>query len=77
MASGQLIFTVHNLGPMEILSNVSLKHTIDFLNGSEITSWKRNGNYSVVRLYRSGAIKNCPFSINAATFVKTFGGESR
>ncbi|MBE6136070.1 MAG: ATP-binding protein [Erysipelotrichaceae bacterium] len=71
--SGQLIFTTHNLGPMELLSEYKLKHAIDFINDGEITSWTRNGNYSVVNLYRGGAIKNCPFNIDAADFVKVFG----
>lgn len=77
MASGQLIFTTHNLGPMETLSATGLKHAIDFLSGSTITSWKRNGNYSVVKLYRNGAIPNSPFNIDSSSFVRTFGGQSK
>ena len=77
MASGQLIFTTHNLGPMETLSATGLKHTIDFLSGSTITSWKRNGNYSVVKLYRNGAIPNSPFNIDSSSFIRTFGGQSK
>ena len=69
----QLIFTTHNLGPMEVLDNTKLKYSIDFVNNSKITSWKKNGNYSVVNVYRSGAIPNCPFNINAADFVKVIG----
>ena len=72
-ASGQLIFTTHNLGPMELLSNYKMKHSIDFINNGTVTPWTRNGNYSVVNLYRSGAIANCPFNIDAADFVKAFG----
>lgn len=71
--NGQLIFTTHNLGPMELLNDYKMKHSIDFINNGEVTSWKRNGNYSVVNLYRSGAIQNCPFNIDAADFVKVFG----
>ena len=70
---GQLIFTTHNLGPMELLDKSTLKHTVDFVNNSEITSWKKNGNYSIVKVYRGGAIPNCPFNIDAADFVKVFG----
>lgn len=70
---GQLVFTTHNLGPMEVLGNSNLKHSIDFINNSKITSWKKNGNYSVVKLYRSGAIPSCPFNLDSADFVRTFG----
>lgn len=70
---GQFVFTTHNLGPMEVLDDAKMKYSIDFINDSKISSWKRNGNYSVVNLYRSGAIPNCPFNIDSADFVKTFG----
>ena len=70
---GQLIFTTHNLGPMEVLDKSGVKHSIDFINNSQVSSWKRNGNYSVVKVYRGGAIPNCPFNIDAADFVKVFG----
>lgn len=70
---GQLIFTTHNLGPMEVLDKSGIKHSIDFINNSQVSSWKRNGNYSVVKVYRGGAIPNCPFNIDAADFVKVFG----
>ena len=70
---GQLIFTTHNLGPMELLSDYKMKHSIDFINKGSVTSWRRNGNYSVVNLYRSGAIKNCPFNIDATDFIRVFG----
>lgn len=73
---GQFIFTTHNLGPMEILKDAGLKHSIDFINNGIVTSWKRNGNYSVVSLYRNGMIPNSPFNINAVDFVKVFGGNS-
>ena len=71
-SDAQLIFTTHNLGPMEVLGNSDLKHTIDFINGSKITSWRKNGNYSVVNVYRNGAIPNCPFNISPADFVGVF-----
>lgn len=71
----QLVFTTHNLGPMEVLSDTNLKHTIDFINHSEITSWKKNGNYSVVNVYRAGLIPNSPFNIDCYDFVKVFGGD--
>ena len=58
---------------MEVLDKSGIKHSIDFINDSKISSWKRNGNYSVVKVYRGGAIPNCPFNIDAADFVKVFG----
>ncbi|MBO5578736.1 MAG: ATP-binding protein [Bacilli bacterium] len=74
-AKGQLIFTTHNLGPMELLDEYKMKHSIDFINGKKITSWKKNGNYSVVNLYRNGMIPNSPFNISSVDFVKVFGGD--
>ena len=76
-ANGQLIFTTHNLGPMELLDEYKMKHSIDFINCGKITSWKRNGNYSVVNLYRNGMIPNSPFNISSVDFVKVFGGEKK
>ena len=59
---------------MEVLADIDIKHSIDFINNSQISSWKKNGNYSVVNVYRSGSIPNCPFNIDASDFVRTFGG---
>ena len=44
-SKGQLIFTTHNLAPMEVLKNA--KHSIDFLSpDSRIVSWTKSGNYT-------------------------------
>lgn len=68
---GQLCFTTHNLGPMEILRNQ--KHSIDFLSqDAHITSWKKNGHYSVIKLYRDGMIEHSPFNIEAIDFSGIF-----
>lgn len=65
---GQLCFTTHNVGPMDILK--SNKRSIDFLSEDlEITSWKNNGNYSPSSLYRSGMIKGSPFNVDATSFI--------
>ena len=72
-SSGQLIFTTHNLGPMEVLSKKANKHVIDFLSNGVITSFSKNGNYSVVNLYRSGLIPNSPFNLDLSDFIKVFG----
>lgn len=68
---GQLCFTTHNMGPMQVLK--SSNYSIDFLsNNSELTSWKKTGNYSVQNLYREGMIKNSPFNIDAIDFIDVF-----
>lgn len=73
---GQLCFTTHNLGPMEVLSK--RKHSIDFLsNNSEIISWKKKGNYSVINLYRNGMIDNSPFNIEPFDFLGLFEDEDQ
>ena len=74
--NGQVVFTTHNLGPMEVLDKKDLKHSIDFINKQTVSSWKRNGNYSVVKVYRNGMIPNSPFNINSVDFVKVFGGDN-
>ena len=71
---GQLCFTTHNLGPMEILS--SKKHSIDFLSdNNEIVSWIKQGNYSVKNMYKSGMIDNSPFNVEPFDFLGIFGGD--
>ena len=73
---GQLCFTTHNLGPMEVLSK--RKHSIDFLSdNSEIISWKKKGNYSVINLYRNGMIDNSPFNIEPFDFLGLFEDEDQ
>ena len=75
-AKGQLIFTTHNLAPMEILQTE--KHSIDFLsNDSRLVSWIKNGHYSPVSLYRKGLIEFSPFNIEAFNFLGTFGDDKR
>ena len=71
--NGQFIFTTHNLGPMEVLDKKGLKHSVDFINNQKVTPWRRNGNYSVVNVYRNGMVPNSPFNINSVDFVKVFG----
>ncbi len=71
-ATGQLIFTTHNLGPMSVLEKE--KKAIDFLSpNSRITSWTNSGNYSVESQYRKGMIKYSPFNIEAFSFLGVFG----
>lgn len=68
---GQLCFTTHNLGPMDILKRH--KKSIDFLSlDSKIYPWTTNGNYSPSNLYRSGMIEGSPFNIDSIDFIGVF-----
>ena len=69
---GQLCFTTHNVGPMDVLKQ--RKKSIDFLSEDhKIYSWKKNGNYSPSKLYRSGMIEGSPFNIDSIDFIGVFG----
>lgn len=69
---GQLIFTTHNVSPMETLR--SKKYAIDFMTQKgEIVSWTQIGNYSPSRLYRGGMIKNLPFNLTSDDFLSVLG----
>ena len=69
---GQLCFTTHNVGPMDILKQ--RKKSIDFLSENhKIYSWKTNGNYSPSRLYRNGMIEGSPFNVDSIDFIGVFG----
>ena len=71
-AEGQLIFTTHNLAPMDVLQKA--KHSIDFLSpDSRITSWTSNGNYTAASLYRKELIEYSPFNIEPFSFIGVFG----
>ena len=68
---GQLCFTTHNVGPMDILKRH--KKSIDFLSAdNKIYSWKTNGNYSPSKLYRNGMIEGSPFNIDSIDFISSF-----
>ena len=74
-AKGQLCFTSHNIGPMELLSRQ--KYGLDFITrNKEIVSWTKNGNYSAVKQYRAGMVKDLPFNIEAFDFLTVFGDEN-
>ena len=69
---GQLCFTTHNVGSMDILKQ--RKKSIDFLSENhKIYSWKTNGNYSPSRLYRNGMIEGSPFNVDSIDFISVFG----
>lgn len=69
--NGQLVFTTHNISPMEVLSDN--KHSIDFITeNKKITAWKKSGNYKVSNLYQSGLIKGLPFNVYPFDFVGIF-----
>lgn len=68
---GQLCFTTHNVGPMDILRRN--KKSIDFLSeDNKIYPWKTNGNYSPAKLYRNGMIEGSPFNVDSIDFIKAF-----
>ena len=69
---GQLCFTTHNVGPMDVLKHH--KKSIDFLSEDhEIYSWTISGNYSPSKLYRNGMIEGSPFNIDSIDFIGIFG----
>lgn len=68
---GQLCFTTHNVGPMDILK--THKKSIDFLSEDhKIYPWIHNGNYSPARLYRNGMIEGSPFNVDSIDFIGIF-----
>lgn len=68
---GQLCFTTHNVGPMDILKRH--KKSIDFLSvDHKIYSWKTNGNYSPAKLYKNGMIEGSPFNVDSIDFIGAF-----
>lgn len=69
---GQLCFTTHNVGPMDILKQH--KKSIDFLSvDHKIYPWTTNGNYSPSKLYRNGMIEGSPFNVDSIDFIGVFG----
>lgn len=73
-ANGQLIFTTHNVSPMEMLK--SKKNSIDFMSMSgKVASWKQIGNYSPSKLYKKGMINGLPFNLDSEDFLGVFNNE--
>ena len=71
---GQLCFTTHNVGPMDILKQH--KKSIDFLSvDHKIYPWTTNGNYSPSKLYRNGMIEGSPFNVDSTDFIGVFGSD--
>ena len=65
---GQLCFTTHNVGPMDVLKRN--KKSIDFLSiDHKIYPWTTNGNYSPSKLYRNGMIEGSPFNVDSIDFI--------
>ena len=68
---GQLCFTTHNVGPMDILKQN--KKSIDFLSADHtVYQWVINGNYSPAKLYKKGMIEGSPFNVFPFEFIKAF-----
>lgn len=73
---GQLIFTTHNLAPMEVLE--SKKDSIDFINAKqEIVKWVKRGNSKAINFYRSGKVKGIPHNLSADDFLRILGKEEQ
>lgn len=71
-AKGQLCFTTHNVGLMEVLK--SRKKSIDFLSEDhQIYPWVKNGNYSPINLYIKGMIEGSLFNVDFVDFIRVFG----
>ena len=71
---GQLCFTTHNIGPMDVLKRN--KKSIDFLSvNHKIYPWVKNGNYSPANLYKNGMIEGSPFNIDSIDFIGVFNTE--
>lgn len=71
---GQLCFTTHNVGPMDVLRQH--KKSIDFLSTDhQIYSWTTSGNYSPSKLYRNGMIEGSPFNVDSIDFIGVFSQE--
>lgn len=71
---GQLIFTTHNVSPMETLK--TKKNSIDFMSmAGKLTSWTQIGNYSPSKLYKKGMVQGLPFNIDAESFLGVFSNE--
>ena len=68
---GQLCFTTHNVGPMDVLKRN--KKSIDFLSiDHKIYPWTTNGNYSPSKLYKNGMIEGSPFNVDSFDFIGIF-----
>ena len=68
---GQLCFTTHNVGPMDVLKRN--KKSIDFLSiDHKIYPWTTNGDYSPSKLYRNGMIEGSPFNVDSIDFIGIF-----
>lgn len=71
---GQLCFTTHNVGPMDILKQH--KKSIEFLSEDhKIYSWTKSGNYSPSSLYRNGMIEGSLFNVDSIDFIGVFGSD--
>lgn len=72
--TGQLIFTTHNITPMQTLNENN--HSIDFITeDGEITKWKKTGNSTPANVYQKGLIEGLPFNIHPFNFVGVFDSD--
>lgn len=72
--NGQLIFTTHNVSPMDVIKHK--KYAIDFMSyNAAIESWKQIGNYSPSGMYKKGLINGLPFNLESEDFIEIFLNE--
>lgn len=72
--TGQLVFTTHNISPMDVLKKN--KFAIDFLNENQkIKTWTITGNANPIKSYQKGLIKGLPFNISEYDFIGIFSEE--
>ena len=73
-AKGQLVFTSHNLGTMNVLKHKS-KSILILGNNNQLDVWTMKGNRSPVNDYLNGNILNSPMNLEDFDFINIFLGE--
>ena len=68
---GQLVFTTHNLEPMNVLGERA-KSVVFITDDGKVNYWTKRGNASVVKTYRHGLIEGVPFNVEAEDFLDVF-----
>ncbi len=71
---GQLCFTIHNPGIMNVLKKN--KKSIDCLAmNNKVTSWTASGNASPEKAYKNGMMEYLPFNVDPSNFLGVFGDD--
>ncbi|CAM3154624.1 AAA family ATPase [Streptobacillus ratti] len=73
-SKGQLIFTAHNIGLLNVLNNY--KNSINFIDANNnLQKWVQKGTLNPIKSYKEGRIENMAFNIEAYEFLEVFGEE--